>query len=99
MPFLILHFKHCLYDTSEHFGDFKNYDFHNKITPFYSYHLNKHRYPKRISISISTTATTAMGKNAPARTPRQNESDASPTAFEHPLIQKLSILILTNLLL
>lgn len=59
------------------------------ITPFY--HLNKHRYPKSRRNAISITATTAIGRNAPAITPRQKESDARPTAFEHPRIQKLSI--------
>lgn len=32
-----------------------------------------------------------MGRNAPAIMPTQNDSIESPMAFEHPLMQKLSI--------
>ncbi len=71
-----------------HFGTLRTTIFITK-TPFY--HLNKHRYPKASRNTISITATAAIGRNAPARTPRQNDSAESPIAFEHPLMQQLSI--------
>jgi hypothetical protein len=58
-------------------------------TPFY--HLNKHKYPKSRRKIISITAIIAIGRNAPAITPAQNDKAVSPTAFEQPLIQQLSI--------
>lgn len=71
-----------------HFGTFRTTIFITK-TPFY--HLNKHRYPKISRKIISITAIMAIGRNAPAITPRANDSTESPTAFEHPLMQQLSI--------
>lgn len=72
----------------KHFGTFITTIF-IKITPFY--HLNKHRYPKHSRKIISITATIAIGRNAPAIIPRQNDRIESPAAFEHPFMQKLSI--------
>lgn len=71
-----------------HFGTFSTTIFIT-ITPFY--HLNRQKYPKASKKIISRTATIAIGRNAPAITPRQNASTANPAAFEHPLMQKLSI--------
>ena len=56
------------------------------------YHLQRQRYPKIVSISISITARTYSGHRSPSRMPRQKASMLSPTAFDAPRIQKFIIL-------
>lgn len=59
--------------------------------PFPHHHLNRQKYPNRTSSASSITAIIAIGRNAPAITPRQKARQASPDAFEQPFVQKLSI--------
>lgn len=46
------------------------------------YHLNKHRYPRKTSIAVSSIITIVVGSKSPVTTPRQNASAAAPTALQ-----------------
>jgi len=88
-------FKERLYDTAQKFRQLEYSYFHN--TPFRTQHLNRHKYPMKISMSVSTTATAAIGRNTPAAMPMQNDSADRPIAFVHPLMQKFTMSITTSL--
>ena len=75
----------------KHFGILKTTIFIQPYRLSLYHHLNKQRYPNKISNSISIIATNATGKNIPEITPRQNASDVRPIAFAQPCIQKFII--------
>lgn len=53
-----------------------------------SYHLNKQKYPSKMSIAVSSTTTMQMGSSSPASIPMQNVRAASPACLHSSLQQR-----------